>query len=64
MTRYTAWLSGPIKSNFPIRGPIDSNSMPLNEFKKRYLSFLSDEIGRLFYPTETGQDIPNGMLHQ
>ncbi len=40
----------PIKSNFPIRGPIDSNSMPLSEFKKRYLSFLSDEIGRLFYP--------------
>jgi hypothetical protein len=54
----------PIKSNFPIRGPMDSNSMPHNEFKKRYLSFLSDQVGRLFYPTETGDDIPNGMLHQ
>lgn len=54
----------PIKSNFPINGPVDSNSMPQNEFKKRYLSFLSDQIGRLFYATETGQDIPNGMLHQ
>jgi hypothetical protein len=53
-----------IKSNFPINGPLDSNAMPQNEFKKRYLSFLSDQIGRLFYATETGQDIPNGMLHQ
>lgn len=53
-----------IKSNFPIQGPMDSGSIPYNEFKKRYLSFLSDEIGRLFYPFETGHDIPNGMLNQ
>ncbi|HEY3967786.1 MAG TPA: hypothetical protein VGM05_24705 [Planctomycetaceae bacterium] len=60
----TVIYTRPIKSNFPIRGPIDSNTMPQNEFKKRYLSFLSDEIGRLFYSTETGNDIPNGMLDQ
>jgi hypothetical protein len=53
-----------IQSNFPINGPVDSSAMPQSEFKKRYLSFLSDQIGRLFYPTETGQDVPNGMLHQ
>jgi hypothetical protein len=38
-----------IKSIFPSRGAIDSSAMPASEFKKRYLSFLSDEIGRLFY---------------
>jgi hypothetical protein len=26
--------------------------MPATDFKKRYLSFLSDEIGQLFYPVE------------
>jgi hypothetical protein len=60
----TVIYTHPIKSNFPINGPVDSASMPYNEFKKRYLSFLSDQVGRLFYPTETGNDIPNGMLHQ
>ena len=60
----TVIYTHPIKSNYPIRGAIDSSTMPQNEFKKRYLSFLSDEIGRLFYPTETGQDIPNGVLNQ
>ncbi|MBS0265170.1 MAG: hypothetical protein JSS02_24775 [Planctomycetes bacterium] len=60
----TVIYTHPIKSNFPINGPVDNNSMPFNEFKKRYLSFLSDQVGRLFYPTETGNDIPNGMLHQ
>ncbi len=53
----------PIKSNFPRNGPVDQSSMPFTEFKKRYLSNLSWEIGKLFYPTETGDDIPNGMLH-
>jgi hypothetical protein len=54
----------PIKSNFPTRAPVDSNAMAFSEFKKRYLSALSDEIGRLFYSSETGDDIPYGMLHQ
>jgi hypothetical protein len=54
----------PIKSNFPTRAPVDSNAMAFPEFKKRYLSALSDEVGRLFYPSETGDDIPYGMLHQ
>ena len=38
--------------------------MPYPEFKKRYLSALSYEIGKLFFPTETGDDIPYSMLHQ
>jgi hypothetical protein len=39
----------PVKSFFPTRSPVDSNVMSYAEFKKHYLSALSDEIGRLFY---------------
>jgi hypothetical protein len=55
---YTA----PVKSYFPTRGPKDSSEMSFAEFRKHYLSELSDEIGRLFYPKETGDDIPYGMI--
>jgi hypothetical protein len=55
---YTA----PVKSFFPTRSPVDSNIMSYAEFKKHYLSALSDEIGKLFYPKETGDDIPNGVM--
>jgi hypothetical protein len=41
--------SVPIKLKFPSRSPIDHNTMSYAEFKKHYLSALSDEIGRLFY---------------
>ena len=54
----------PIKSNFPTNGPVDQSAMPYTEFKKRYLSALSYEIGKLFFSTETGDDIPYGMLQQ
>jgi hypothetical protein len=52
----------PVKSFFPTRSPVDSNVMSFAEFKKHYLSALSDEIGKLFYPKESGEDIPNGMM--
>jgi hypothetical protein len=55
---YTA----PVKSYFPTRGPKDSSEMSFAEFRKNYLSALSEEIGRLFYPKETGEEIPYGML--
>jgi hypothetical protein len=51
-----------VKSFFPTRSPVDSNVMSYAEFKKHYLSALSDEIGKLFYPKETGDDIPYGMM--
>ncbi len=54
--------TSPIKSFFPTRSPVDSNVMSYAEFKKHYLSALSDEIGKLFYPKESGDDIPNGMM--
>ena len=52
----------PLKSNFPTRAPVDSNVMSFTQFKKHYLSALSDEIGKLFYSTETGDDIPYGVM--
>ncbi|MGE5194907.1 MAG: hypothetical protein ACM3U2_20640 [Deltaproteobacteria bacterium] len=55
---YTA----PVKSAFPTRGPKDCSEISFAEFKKHYLSELSDEIGRLFYPKETGAEIPYGMM--
>ncbi len=48
----------PIKSIFPSGGPIDSSAMPPSAFKKPYLSFLSDEIGQLFYSTSPDDDFP------
>jgi hypothetical protein len=60
----TRIYSHTVKSLYPTNTPIYSSTMPQNEFKKRYLAFLSNEIGRLFYPTETGQDISTGSLHQ
>lgn len=52
----------PIKSNYPTRAPVDSNNMPFAQFKKHYLSALADEIGKLFYSTESGDDIPYGVM--
>ncbi len=51
-----------VKSFFPTRAPVDSNVMSFSEFKKHYLSELSDEIGKLFYSKETGDEIPNGVM--
>jgi len=51
-----------VKSHFPTRGPVDQNQMSLAEFKKRYLSALTFEIGTLFFSTETGDEIPYGYL--
>jgi len=60
----TVIYTTPIKSNFPKNGPVDQSAMPFNDFKKRYLSALSYEIGKLFFSTETGDDIPYSMLQQ
>lgn len=54
--------TNPLKSFFPLRAAVDSNQMSFAEFKKHYLSALSDEIGKLFYSVATGDDIPYGMM--
>jgi hypothetical protein len=48
----------PVRSSFPSRAPIDSSQMGFTEFKKRYLSALSEEIGRLFYSAEVSAEDP------
>ncbi len=50
-----------LKSAFPKNGPVDQSTMPYAEFKKRYLSALSYEIGNLFFPTEMEDDIPYSL---
>ena len=54
--------SYPLKSLYPTRSPVDTNQISFAEFRKMYLSALSEEIGRLFYPRETGEEIPNGVM--
>jgi len=46
----------PANSIFPIRGTVDPKTMFPSEFKERFLSFLSGEIGQLFYTAETEKD--------
>jgi hypothetical protein len=55
---YTA----PVKYVFPARGPRDSSEIPFGEFKNHFLAALSEEIGRLFYSKQTGDEIPFGFL--
>ena len=55
----------PHRSQFPLAAPVSADTFPLNDFKLRYLTRLSAEIGQLFYPVPTGEEIPNraiGML--
>lgn len=49
-------------SQFPTGGPISLDKYPYDKFKKLYLSTLSGEIGKLFYPYSNGDDIPNRMV--
>jgi hypothetical protein len=52
-----------IVSRFPTKAPVHKSQKSYAEFKKLYLSALSDEIGRLFYPAEPGAEIPNTALN-
>lgn len=51
-----------VVSKFPIHQPVLTSEMSFYDFKQHYLSRLSDEIGRHFYPHEAGDDIPHGGL--
>jgi hypothetical protein len=54
--------TNPVKSFFPTQAPVDTSQMSFAEFRKHYLSALSEEIGRLFYPRETGAEIPYSVM--
>ncbi len=47
-----------IISRFPLAAPRSTSEVSYPTFKKSYLSFLSDEVGRLFYEYYNGDDIP------
>jgi len=51
-----------ITSRFPTRAPVSTDAYPYDNFKKLYLSRLSDEIGQLFYEHFAGDDIPSSVL--
>lgn len=47
-----------VLSTHPIRGPRSTSEMPFTEFKREYLSRLSEEVGWLFYEHYNGDNIP------
>jgi hypothetical protein len=51
-----------IASRFPTQAAVAVDSFPYNNFKKLYLSRLSDEIGQLFYEHFAGDEIPSSLL--
>jgi hypothetical protein len=53
-----------IVSRFPTRAPVSVYAQSYDQFKKLYLSTLAQEVGKLFYETENGGDIPNSLLNE
>lgn len=49
-------------SKFPTLQPVSASDQSYYDFKRHYLSRLSDEIGRHFYEYYNGDDIPHGSL--
>lgn len=52
-----------IASRYPTQMPVSADTLPFENFKKLYLSRLSEEIGRLFYEHYSGDDIPHSALN-
>ena len=51
-----------ISSRYPKSTPVSSDQYAYADFKKMYLSALSEEIGVKFYESFAGDDIPNTAL--
>lgn len=52
-------FSHDLNSQYPIQVPRSATDVSYDTFRMEYFSRLSDEIGRLFYPHLTGDDIVN-----
>lgn len=52
-----------LSSRYPIQTPVSADTLPFENFKKLYLSRLSEEIGRLFYEHYSGDDIAHTAMH-
>jgi len=51
-----------LASRFPIHAPISTAEMSAPQFRRTYISRLSDEVGRLFYEYYTADDVGSGMI--
>jgi hypothetical protein len=49
-------------SKFPLLEPVATSDQSYYDFKRLYMSRLSEEIGRHFYEHFAGDDIPHGSL--
>ncbi len=49
-------------SKFPLLEPVSTSEQSYYDFKRHYLSRLSEELGRHFYEHYAGDDIPHGSL--
>ncbi len=52
-------FSHDLNSQYPIQVPRSATDVSYDTFRMEYFSRLSDEIGRLFYPHLSGDDIAN-----
>lgn len=50
-------------SQYPIRQPVPTSDVSYNRFKMLYMTFLSNQIGRMFYEHFTADDIGHGVLN-
>jgi hypothetical protein len=51
-----------VASRFPLHEPVSTHDMSYYDFRRLYMSRLSEEIGWLFYEHYAGDDIPHGAL--
>lgn len=49
-----------LSSEFPRLGPRNASEVSYDSFRSEYLLRLSDEIGRMFYPYGSGDDVGSG----
>ena len=56
-------FSKEVTSKFPGDVPVSADQFSFKDFKKLYLSRLSDQIGQLFYERYAGDDMPHAVLH-
>ncbi len=51
-----------LTSTYPLRQAASTDDIPKQRFKSLYMSYLGEEIGKIFYPHYAGDSIPHGVL--
>lgn len=52
-----------LASRFPIHAPVATADMSAPQFRRTYISRLSEEVGRLFYEYYQADDVGSGLLN-